>query len=1066
MLVIVVVHDEVAGRSRGRFARATQSSPAPSRRWSMADAVGDVSATGSGPSERAVPVDDAGASTPPRDVFSSAEFDAVDFLNRLFPDETSLTGVDALVAKLRLRVRRVDDEILEAVRSQSTGGVRAKADLAQAQTAILELGARIRDIKDKAELSETMVQEICRDIKKLDRAKRHLTGTITALRRLSMLVSAVDQLETMAMRRQYHDSANLLEAVNQLSAHFDGYNDVPKVAELQRKYAKIRAALRANVFEEFHATWQPSVIEQDPGAAPRLADACLVVNALEPHVREELVGNLTNKELTAYAQVFDGSFGEQSNLDAVERRYAWIKRNLKAKEEMWGVFPPHWRVPQLLCMSLCKLTRTHLLEILDAPGPKEVQTTLQALHRTIEFERDMDDYFRVDAGADEGADESADFDAEDGVSAGQVRAKYERLAKEAEVAKQRGGRALPMDSAAAALANASFKGVIASSFEDHMGPYVELEERQLMEFLDALVAEETWGKRADESTEGSSTPARAIPAATHASGATHGEVLASAGQVFLNIKKVFKRCSNLTRGKALFALHGVFSRVIRSYAGKLIDRVELAGKILSDVRGRRDEGEIAGEYRCLCLVINTAEWCKETVGPLGESMRRMLDGNLGDGVDSEATEEEFASLITAAVATLVDGAEARTQLISGVTRVNWGALEVVGDQSAYVDECNAALFAVAPAVRATVRADYHRFFARSSRGRSRRSSIARCSSVGDSQTRARNSFSWTFTPSRRRSTTYRCWAKVRGFDRARVALEAGGEGDGRVRGADESRALANRGTRGDVQGAPPGRIRRGFPRGVRTQGDEKDGSGGGGGRDRAEAHRGRARRRRRRGFESDGRGGGERGGVLVPVQDATARAAEDDDGDGGGDFQPRLGQRFPVDRFLGRRGGRGDAAQAHGVGRSRGHVGDGQPRDEQDVSGHGGGDVQDRVELEHQSHDGEGERGDAKSRGGDEGDGREGGGRDETARETVLNTRDVGARPVPSRRHSPAGSSSRRSLLEDGDRRNVSSEVREGWSSVCSPGRRFFRADVHPSAPRASDAPGRRPRLAAPRSAP
>ena len=517
MLVIVVVHDEVAGRSRGRFARATQSSPAPSRRWSMADAVGDVSATGSGPSERAVPVDDAGASTPPRDVFSSAEFDAVDFLNRLFPDETSLTGVDALVAKLRLRVRRVDDEILEAVRSQSTGGVRAKADLAQAQTAILELGARIRDIKDKAELSETMVQEICRDIKKLDRAKRHLTGTITALRRLSMLVSAVDQLETMAMRRQYHDSANLLEAVNQLSAHFDGYNDVPKVAELQRKYAKIRAALRANVFEEFHATWQPSVIEQDPGAAPRLADACLVVNALEPHVREELVGNLTNKELTAYAQVFDGSFGEQSNLDAVERRYAWIKRNLKAKEEMWGVFPPHWRVPQLLCMSLCKLTRTHLLEILDAPGPKEVQTTLQALHRTIEFERDMDDYFRVDAGADEGADESADFDAEDGVSAGQVRAKYERLAKEAEVAKQRGGRALPMDSAAAALANASFKGVIASSFEDHMGPYVELEERQLMEFLDALVAEETWGKRADESTEGSSTPARAIPAATHAS---------------------------------------------------------------------------------------------------------------------------------------------------------------------------------------------------------------------------------------------------------------------------------------------------------------------------------------------------------------------------------------------------------------------------------------------------------------------------------------------------------------------------------------------------------------------
>ena len=35
------------------------------------------------------------------------------------------------------------------------------------------------------------VQEICRDIRKLDTAKGHLTATITALRRLAMLVAAV-----------------------------------------------------------------------------------------------------------------------------------------------------------------------------------------------------------------------------------------------------------------------------------------------------------------------------------------------------------------------------------------------------------------------------------------------------------------------------------------------------------------------------------------------------------------------------------------------------------------------------------------------------------------------------------------------------------------------------------------------------------------------------------------------------------------------------------------------------------------------------------------------------------
>ena len=167
--------------------------------------------------------------------FASPDFDPVGFLNRLFPDESSLAGVEPLVQKLRLRVRRVDDEILAAVRSQSTGGARAKADLAQAQSAIGSLEQRVADIKRKAETSEATVREVCADVKKLDFAKKHLTSTITSLRRLSMLVSAVDQLESFVSSRAYKESANLLDAVNELAAHFETYSDVPKVAEIKRR---------------------------------------------------------------------------------------------------------------------------------------------------------------------------------------------------------------------------------------------------------------------------------------------------------------------------------------------------------------------------------------------------------------------------------------------------------------------------------------------------------------------------------------------------------------------------------------------------------------------------------------------------------------------------------------------------------------------------------------------------------------------------------------------------------------------------------------------------------------
>ena len=47
-----------------------------------------------------------------------------------------------------------------------------------------------------------MVQEICRDIKKLDYAKKHLTHTITALRRLAMLISAVGEGQGFDQRRK------------------------------------------------------------------------------------------------------------------------------------------------------------------------------------------------------------------------------------------------------------------------------------------------------------------------------------------------------------------------------------------------------------------------------------------------------------------------------------------------------------------------------------------------------------------------------------------------------------------------------------------------------------------------------------------------------------------------------------------------------------------------------------------------------------------------------------------------------------------------------------------------
>lgn len=160
------------------------------------------------------------------DPLDTLDFDPVVYLNHRFPTERSLERLEPFMINIGEQIGELDEEISRTVQTQSEAGHQATRDVEEAKTAIRELFEKIRDMKAKAEQSEVMVQEICRDIKQLDFAKRHLQTTITALKRLHMLVTAVDQLKGVAKAKQYRESANLLDAVRQLLTHFESYAQV------------------------------------------------------------------------------------------------------------------------------------------------------------------------------------------------------------------------------------------------------------------------------------------------------------------------------------------------------------------------------------------------------------------------------------------------------------------------------------------------------------------------------------------------------------------------------------------------------------------------------------------------------------------------------------------------------------------------------------------------------------------------------------------------------------------------------------------------------------------------
>ncbi|KAK9858463.1 hypothetical protein WJX84_000384 [Apatococcus fuscideae] len=635
------------------------------------------------------------------DVFARDGFDVTGYINEMFPSEDSLVGLDPLIGNLKQKIRRVDGDILMAVRQQSSSGNRARQDLSKAKLVIEDLFVKTNEIRRKAEQSEVMVQEICRDIKKLDYAKQHLTHTITALRRLAMLVTAVDQLQRSTERQEYGECAHLLEAVQQLAGHFSSFVQIPKVAELSGRLSALQKSLQMNVQREFELL---GVGEDKPNPLllDRLRACCLVVDALGFSAREDLIDRVCKKEMGVYAQIFS-STGETASLDRMERRYNWLRKRLKAREEVWAVFPESWRVPQLLCLMFCNITKTQLAEILDSKAAElggNVEGLLIAVKSTRDFEAEMAQKFGGGPAQPEAEDEDRGLDeGDDNSPASRVRQRYERMFRE----KQRVGEdslamggSHPPQAASETAARTAFPGSVSSVFTPHLHVYVDAEERGLRERLDVLVREETWKAWED---------------------AQQTNVLRSSSELFAEIKKSLQRCSKfVSKGPALFQLCTAFQRQLQAYAGKLVGRLPKTNMGLTTGTATAGSADwqvklVDEDVPVICTIIATAEYCGDVVGALGRSIAKMLDPPFGQQVDVMGEEDEFQAVITSALNVLLLGLETRLEAsLTQMARISWSSLESVGDQSDFVNSFSKTLSELGPKIGSALNDNHFRFF--------------------------------------------------------------------------------------------------------------------------------------------------------------------------------------------------------------------------------------------------------------------------------------------------------------------------------------------------------------------
>lgn len=450
-----------------------------------------------------------------------------------------------------------------------------------------------------------MVQEITHDVKSLDYAKRHLTHSVTVLKRLQMLVTAVDQLETMSKNKQYKESAQLLQAVIQLMQHFKSYKSVPQISQLSDRITTLKKNLETCVLRELENGFN---VEGGLIGQPWvLHDACLVAYVLGDATKEKIIRRYVDLQLVNYRQIFR-PLEEVSQLDNISRRYAFLKRILKTcDDEHVDIFPTTWAVSGRICEKFCDYTRSDLDLVMKNNAP-DVKDLLKALQLTIEFE-------------------------------GQLTKRYEKHIKE-------NGEPIFI-----------FDKKISAVFQPYLYIYINAEDVTISSMINSYTQSDSAAEAEDDGTMA---------------------VLPSSTDLFYFYRETLVQCSKFSTGKALFDLCQLFAKHLDSYCNQII---------LGGLARNEKKPVTVDHFRFASLALNTADYCFMTTSQLEEKLREKVDENYSDKVDLEGVKEGFMRAMSICIDAIVRSLEqAYDQQFEQMTRLSWGTMDTVGDQSDYVSQ--------------------------------------------------------------------------------------------------------------------------------------------------------------------------------------------------------------------------------------------------------------------------------------------------------------------------------------------------------------------------------------------
>ncbi|XP_006863281.1 PREDICTED: vacuolar protein sorting-associated protein 53 homolog isoform X2 [Chrysochloris asiatica] len=485
-----------------------------------------------------------------------------------------------------------------------------------------------------------------------------------------MLAGGVESLEAMTRRRQYGEVANLLQGVMNVLEHFHKYMGIPQIRQLSERVKAAQTELGQQILADFEEAFPSQGTKRPGGPSNVLRDACLVANILDPRIKQEIIKKFIKQHLSEYLVLFQEN-QDVAWLDKIDRRYAWIKRQLVDYEEKYGrMFPREWYMTERIAVEFCHVTRTELAKIMRTRAKEiEVKLLLFAIQRTTNFEGFLAKRFSGCTLTDgtlkklESPPPSTNPFLED-----------DPAPEMDELAMEKGDLDQPKKPKAP---DNPFHGIVSKCFEPHLYVYIDSQDKNLGELIDRFVAD---------------FKAQGLPKPNTEEG---GAVLPSCADLFVYYKKCMVQCSQLSTGEPMIALTTIFQKYLREYAGKILSgnlpktTSSSGGLTISSLLKEKEGSEVAKftlEELCLvCSILSTAEYCLATTQQLEEKLKEKVDVSLTERINLTGEMDTFSTVISSSIQLLVQDLDAACDpALTAMSKMQWQNVEHVGDQSPYV----------------------------------------------------------------------------------------------------------------------------------------------------------------------------------------------------------------------------------------------------------------------------------------------------------------------------------------------------------------------------------------------